>query len=275
MLTESQQAEVAALQQAVEAHDRIALKLNWDCLRRTDRTDPDFLRYQDGRLIGFLGVYGFGSKVELCGMVHPDVRRQGHFQALYDEAMAYCRQAGFTEILLNTPTASPAGQAFLRQQGARYAFTEHQMKWAGAALPAAAPGLLRPATAADAETQIRLDIEAFGMSEPDARNVYSQVLQEADTTVYMIMHEGTTVGRMRVQRTGSEAWIYGFAVSPRVQGRGIGRRALEAVVAEFASRGCDVFLEVEAENARALHLYTSVGFAVVQGQDYYTPGAGD
>lgn len=272
MLTETQQAAVAALQQVVEAHDGIALKLNWDCLRQADRTDPDFLRYQDGRLIGFLGVYGFGSSVELCGMVHPDARRQGHFQALYDQALAYCREAGFTEILLNTPSASQSGQGFLRKQGARYAFTEHQMKWMGPTLPSPAPGLLRPATPEDLEAQVQLDVEAFGRPEADARTTNSQILQEPDTTVYMIMQEETTVGKIRIQTTGSEAWIYGFAVFPRFQGRGIGRRVLETVVAEFASRGYDVFLEVEAKNDRALHLYTSVGFQVVQGQDYYTPG---
>jgi len=272
MLTETQQAAVAALQQAVEAHDGIALKLNWDCLRRTDRTDPDFLRYQDGRLIGFLGVYGFGSTVELCGMVHPDVRRRGHFQALYDQAMDYCRKAGFTEILLNSPTASEAGRAFLRKQGAQYAFTEHQMKWAGATLPAADPGLLRPATPEDVETQVRLDVEAFGTDEADARSMNRRMLQEPGTTTYMILHEGTAVGKIRVQRSGAEAWLYGFAVFPRFQGRGIGRRALETVVARLAAQGCAVFLEVEARNARALQLYTSVGFQVVQGQDYYYPG---
>lgn len=272
MLTETQQAEVAALQQAVEAHDGIALKLNWDILRRADRTDPDFLRYQDGRLVGFLGVYAFGSEVEVCGMVHPEARRQGHFQALYDQAMAYCREAGFTEILLNTPSASRSGQAFLRRQGARYAFTEHQMKWMGAAVPAPVPGLLRPAGPEDFEMQVRLDVEAFGMSEADARSANTELLQDADTTAYMVMHEGATVGKLRVQRSGSEAWIYGFAILPRFQGRGIGRRVLETVVADCASQGCDVFLEVEAKNDRALHLYTSVGFQVLRGQDYYTPG---
>lgn len=270
MLTEQQQRDVAALQQLVEAHDGISLKLNWSLLRQPERSDPAFTRYEGGRCTGFLGVYAFGPEAELCGMVHPEHRRRGHFQSLYDQALAYCREAGIRKALLNTPGSSVAGRAFIEKQGARYAFSEHQMKWTGRPLPVPVRGILRPATPADQETEIRLDVEVFGVDEAGARSMYTELHADPGATTYMILHGEETVGRIRIQRDGDEAGIYGFAIFPRFQGRGIGRRALEAVLAELSGQGVGVSLEVETQNERALHLYTSLGFVTVQRQDYYS-----
>lgn len=270
MLTEQQQKDVAALQQAVEAHDGIALKLNWSLLRHPQRREPDFILYRDGRCIGFLGVYAFGSQAELCGMVHPEHRRQGHFQSLYDRACAWCRGAGVGRLLLNTPGSSPAGQAFVQKQGARYAFSEHQMRWRRGPLPTPVRGILRPASPADRETEVRLDVEVFGVDEAAARAMYSEFRADPGTATYMIVHGERTAGRVRIHQSGGQAWIYGLAVFPEFQGRGLGRRALEAVIAELAGQGLDVCLEVETKNARAMHLYAALGFEIVQRQDYYS-----
>jgi hypothetical protein len=44
---------------------------------RAGNEQENFFHYEDGKLAGFLGSYGFGNKVELCEMVHPDKRRVG------------------------------------------------------------------------------------------------------------------------------------------------------------------------------------------------------
>jgi ribosomal protein S18 acetylase RimI-like enzyme len=85
----------------------------------------------------------------------------------------------------------------------------------------------------------------------------------------MIEWEGKSVGKMRISHTDGEAWIYGFAVHPDFQGRGIGRKALINVVLEQHQNGFPVFLEVEAKNANALKLYEACGFRAYHSQDYY------
>ena len=66
-----------------------------------------------------------------------------------------------------------------------------------------------------------------------------------------------------------DSWIYGFAVFPELQGKGIGRKALSKVVKMENEKGLSIFLEVEAKNAHALRLYESCGFKRFHSQDYY------
>jgi ribosomal protein S18 acetylase RimI-like enzyme len=85
----------------------------------------------------------------------------------------------------------------------------------------------------------------------------------------MIEKGGRAVGKIRVDHSGREAWIYGFSILPKYQGKGLGRKALKKVVAEQCQLGYDIFLEVEATNEHALRLYESCGFKTIQRQDYY------
>ena len=68
-----------------------------------------------------------------------------------------------------------------------------------------------------------------------------------------------------------------LAVAPAAQGQGLGRRLLDALVAEARRRDAgEVLLEVRAENAAALALYTAAGFERIGvRRGYYQPGGTD
>jgi len=60
---------------------------------------------------------------------------------------------------------------------------------------------------------------------------------------------------------GTDGFIDDIYIDPSHRGRGLGRQALDLALEE--SRKCGIrvlLLEVEAENDRAYHLYTSMGF---------------
>ena len=117
--------------------------------------------------------------------------------------------------------------------------------------------------------RVRLDIEAFGVPEEDARAMESRIDSDEDTDMLMIIVDDNTIGKVRVKREEGEAWIYGFSILPEYQGKGIGRNVLRKVVNEQNELGHSVHLEVETKNAHALKLYESVGFKAVHAQDYY------
>jgi ribosomal-protein-alanine N-acetyltransferase len=55
--------------------------------------------------------------------------------------------------------------------------------------------------------------------------------------------------------------LYSLAVRGECRGRKVGRKLLDAMLAELASRGAArIYLEVEQDNAGALRLYESAGF---------------
>jgi ribosomal protein S18 acetylase RimI-like enzyme len=64
------------------------------------------------------------------------------------------------------------------------------------------------------------------------------------------------------ERTRHKAWLFGMAVLPELQGRGIARRLVEAVIADAAARpGTRVLqLTVTDSNLAARGLYESCGF---------------
>ncbi|WP_433224301.1 ribosomal protein S18-alanine N-acetyltransferase [Dactylosporangium sp. CS-047395] len=74
-----------------------------------------------------------------------------------------------------------------------------------------------------------------------------------------------------------EAWVQNLGVRTSAQRRGIGRRLLEALLAEAARRGAkQVLLEVAVDNAPAQRLYAEYGFeAVGIRRGYYQPSNTD
>ncbi|MFX3673064.1 MAG: GNAT family N-acetyltransferase [Paenisporosarcina sp.] len=271
MVTTKQLQDIEKLQKECETYDQFQLKLNWEMLKKRESDQLDFLHYENEELIAFLGLYTFGSTVEVCGMVKPSERRKGHFQRLFDQGMERAKQNGYKKILLNAPATSDAAKAFLNKQGAEYAFSEHQMEWQLNPLEEVDGVTLRLAKTDDTNMRIRLDVEAFGDSEEDARAMNERLDHDEDTDMFMIEVNKETVGKIRLRcEEEGQTWIYGFSILPEHQGKGIGRKVLKKVVNEQSNAGQSVHLEVETKNAHALRLYESVGFKVVHAQDYYT-----
>ena len=104
------------------------LKLEWGMLRRRhgDRVE-DLLWWEGDRLLGFLGFYGFGSSLELAGMVAPDARRRGIGTALLDAALPLCRGLGVRGALLIVPRPSEAGKRLALRRGAVLDHSEHAL----------------------------------------------------------------------------------------------------------------------------------------------------
>jgi ribosomal protein S18 acetylase RimI-like enzyme len=109
----------------------------------------------------------------------------------------------------------------------------------------------------------------FGLNENAAREFNQLIRENSRDQRLLIEVEGKTAGKMRVSVSNGEAWIYGFAVFPELQGKGIGRNALSRVVKMEHQKGLPIFLEVEAKNSHALRLYESCGFRSYHSQNYY------
>ncbi|WP_257348607.1 GNAT family N-acetyltransferase [Pseudalkalibacillus decolorationis] len=270
MLNQPQLKDIEELQRVCEAEDQIQLKLNWEMLRSRDENEKnDFLYYENGMLVAFVGLYGFGNKVELCGMVRPDFRRRGIFTNLFNEALQGIRQQNYKEILLNAPSNSKSAKEFLKRISCEYSISEYQMKWSEMDLVVEESVTIRPTLPEDLEAEIQLDVRCFGFEEMSASEYNTRITRDRTQKRYMIETEGNTVGKIRVSHMDEEAWIYGFAIFPECQGKGIGRKALMKIIMKEHQVGYPIFLEVEAKNAHALGLYESCGFKSFHTQDYY------
>jgi ribosomal protein S18 acetylase RimI-like enzyme len=269
-------AQIRQLADICNAYEGLNLKLNWEDLRlRTADETSDFAYYRQGALIGFLGIYIFGSqRAEISGMVHPDARRGGIFRVLLDAAQAECARRGCSEVLLICERTSRSGAAFARAMGGRLVFSEHKMELdQQARLPAVAgPVRLRRAQIADADIVARIVAISFGEA-PDNAAARQSIIKDMQSELRQFFIgelDGVPIGALNLSADEADIGIYGFGVLPDQRGRGYGRQMLAQAIQEaLAQHARRVTLEVETNNNSALALYQSCGFSEVANYDYY------
>lgn len=267
-LSEDKRAAVSRLEAATIASDGGRLKLEWGSLgTRPDTEVRDVLWWHGDELVGFAGLYVFGSMTpEVTGMVHPEHRRRGIGAALLDDMVVLCRERRSTKLLLVAPRSSVGARRLAASHGGVLDHAEHALALHGRVSdgPTDASITLRLATNADAEDVQRLMEEAFGHSSGPIE------LESSDEPTLVAERDGAFIASLRVHRSHDGWGIYGFAVVLRLQGKGIGRDLLRRVCRDASAAGVErVHLEVSVENDRALGLYTSLGFAHETTEDYY------
>jgi ribosomal protein S18 acetylase RimI-like enzyme len=251
------------------AADGGRLKREWATLRsRSGARTRDLLWWEEGRLLGFLGIYGSGRRhLELTGMVDPLARRRGIGSALLQASMPLCRAHDVDRVLLVVPRNEAGGREFARAHGMTYEHSEHALRLSQRPPAADANGLaLRQATVEDIPVLSRLYDDGFH----DGGHVDPSRLATDHAHTLMITHGGASVGTIVQARNHERGAIYAFVVASDWRGRGIGRRVLQDASRDLFDAGARyVDLEVEVDNERALGLYTSVGFEMVATDDYY------
>jgi ribosomal protein S18 acetylase RimI-like enzyme len=260
---------LAELEAGVVAADGGRLKLEWPWLRtRTPGQVNDFLWREGGEVLGFAGLYGMthSDTVEIAGMVDPGARRRGVGTALLEAAVQTAAERSFAEALLIVPRNDWGGLEFALAAGGTLDHSEHALLLKQR--PAGSAGgknvAFRRATTDDIPELARLLTAGFGDAPSDIERILSH---EASRTL-MIEQDDQVVGTVRVI---DDSGIYGFVIDRAHQGQGLGREALRLTCEDLFERGAEsVHLEVEVTNDRALGLYTSLGFALVSTEDYYT-----
>ena len=170
--------------------------------------------------------------------------------------------------LLVVPRACPAGRSFALSSGATLHHSEHFLVLGPTppADPLLAEVAVREARPEDGDAARRVRAAAFGEQ-------WAEVGEESDPSERHLVVEwrGSVVGALRLSTLGATTGIYGFAILPAYQGRGIGRDVLRRVCKQ-ARRDArqEVTLEVAVDNERALGLYTSVGFEPRTTEDYWS-----
>lgn len=263
--------------QVCKAHDEVTLKLNWSMLReRPGNVVNDFVCMMDGKIVGFLGLYSFGTvEVEVSGMVHPDYRRQGIFTKLLEMAMQESIQRKYSKVLLICPGNSDTGKAFVDSTSGEYSFSEHYMERNDAEevlIPRSVQTTLRLARLPeDRETVIELNMEAFDMSYEDAAEYVDRSLESKQDKTFIAELAGQPIAKIGIMEKEQSIFIFGFGVNKVWRGQGHGRNILKQTIAYGQQELGKPFaaLEVAVTNLGALGLYESCGFVHVRSIDYY------
>lgn len=138
--------------------------------------------------------------------------------------------------------------------------------------------VVRVARAGDVDEILALELASFTHAGEmfDRRQVRGLIASRTALT-RIVLADGKVIGwavgllRRRGRVSGR---LYGLAVHPDSQGRGLGRRLAEAILLALQEQGAQrLYLEVRRDNTRAIALYTSMGFVHhADLPDYYTRG---
>lgn len=83
--------------------------------------------------------------------------------------------------------------------------------------------------------------------------------------LFVLALEDRIVGSAWVSDDGRRLYLHHMAVLPELQGRGLGKRLMEAAVSAARERGMQMKLEVSEANAGAIALYRKYGFETLEG----------
>ena len=267
---------VRELECICNANDQLSGSLFLDPSLNFAQTLPCLLTLQeDDALFGCMTFFApTDEEVEIVGLTHPAHRGKGVFRALTNAAAQIASNHGIRDVLFVSETKSESGLAALSAYGAAPDHIEYSLRFQSAdqdarlAVPA---GLtLVRATEADLPDMARVSAESFSEEAERALHFMTLALSSDTRVQYLARFQDMPVAIGAVGYSDGEATIYGLGVLPRLQGMGIGRGLIALLLREIAAHGeKDILIEVNSDNANALHLYQSCGFAIEATYGYY------
>ena len=137
-------------------------------------------------------------------------------------------------------------------------------------------GVVRPATASDAEAIAALEAENLGRDAWSAGLVEQGVSGELPTVRYLVAEvDHEVMGYAAASIVADIAELQRIAVTPARRRTGLAAALLAAVVGAAEAQGADrVLLEVREDNTAALAFYADQGFVEIdRRRRYYRDGA--
>jgi ribosomal protein S18 acetylase RimI-like enzyme len=267
---------VRALEAACKAQDGLTGVLFLDPSLNADPNIPCLLTLSEsGELLAVLTLFAPSlGELELVGLTHPAHRRNGYFRSLLRAAAEVARSFAIPDLLFSCERTSKSGVAAVRALGAGLDFTEYRLRYdpsSSASQRRVPDGLtLREATPDDLEDMCEISSVTFSEPPDQTRRFLLRAMEAPNRTQYVAHRDGAAVGIAAIGYEEGEATVFGLAVAPVLQNRGLGRGILTLLLSDLAARGvAEIAIEVDSTNANALHLYLSCGFIEEVVNDYY------
>lgn len=129
----------------------------------------------------------------------------------------------------------------------------------------------RPMVEADLEAVLKIEYAAY--SHPWTRGIFLDGLKSYE--IWLMFDGQQQVGHGVINVIIDEAHLLNITVKPENQGRGLGLKLLERLMARaYELNGRECFLEVRASNQSAYRLYERFGFNEIGRRRDYYPAVG-
>lgn len=268
--------EARALEAVCKAQDGLTRTLFLDpSLNHSPEIPCLFTLMTEGELAALLTLFAPSqSEAELFGLTHPAHRRKGCFRALVRTAAETAKSFGIPDLLFLCERTSESGKRAISTLGASLDFTEYRLRYdrARSTEQRSVPdGLtLREASPRDLDDMAAISSACFSEPPEQTRHFLIRSMEAENRAQYIVHLSGVPAGICATGMQEGETTIFGLAVLPALQNKGIGRGIIALILQDLFARGAaEILIDVDSTNARALHLYQSVGFVVETVIDYY------
>lgn len=128
---------------------------------------------------------------------------------------------------------------------------------------------MRPMREGDLDAVMEVERRAYPF--PWTAGIFRDCLR-ADHPAWVLHEDGRIVGYGVISVAAGEAHVLNVCIDPRLQGRGLGRHLLRALLRLARGHGAKrVFLEVRPSNPGAIALYHDEGFNEIGRRPRYYP----
>jgi ribosomal protein S18 acetylase RimI-like enzyme len=273
-LEETDYVQIEALEEICNRAENIQIKFNWGMMReRNGSYQSDFCFYEQGRLVGYAPLDGFGGTFEVTAAVLPSFRNQGVFHALYSAACQEARDCQARELLLVSYPASPAGTAVVRRLGLPYKSSEYRMEASVETIPTLTANQVALETVDAANVAMLSQLLAISFGESGGGRAEDSLLRELERPnkrYFLAKLENTVIGQIGVIVENQSVYIRGVGIAPVWRRQGYGRQLLATTVRQLLAEGVTHFaLDVATDNRQALALYEACGFQETTAYDYH------
>lgn len=268
--------EILKLESACKKQDKLTSNIFLDnSLNFNPNINSTFLLYEDTILISVLTMFvPTQNEAEISGFTLFKYRRMGFFKKLFKAACSELTKYGVHEVLFVCEKQSVQGRAVIKKLEGDYDFTEYSLKYNRAIVSNSDHELsrikLHKPNIQEVEILVTLMQQIFNDSYKDAKCMVKNAFESKFRDQYLAVLDEEFIGVCGVSFESDGAYIFGFGIEPKYQGKGFGKDMLKLVLDDLIKKNVDVIMiDVNSTNERAYNLYKKYGFTVQTAIEYY------
>jgi len=268
--------EIRHIETICKKHDKLTGDIFLDSsLNFNSNIKSLFLLYEDNKLISLIIMFIPGQdKAEISGFTLPEYRQKGYFKALLAKVSDELKKYEVPDILFVCEPQSLDGKAVIKKLKANYDFTEYSLKYnqLGASYPSYYLNkveLYKP-NLQDSETLIDIRGQIFDDTYENAETMVMKTFESQFRQQYLAVLDGEFIGMGGVSFEQDGAYIFGFGIIPKYQGKGYGKAMLKLMLKDLIEKNVEkIMIDVNSKNEKAYNLYKKYGFEVQTAFEYF------
>lgn len=268
--------EIRQLETICKKHDKLTGDIFLDSsLNFNPNIKSLFLLYEDNKLLSLLIMFiPSQDEAEISSFTLPEYRRKGYFKELLAKASYELKKYEVSDILFVCEPQSLDGKAVIKKLEVNYDFTEYSLKYNQ--LNVTYPNqylnkieLYKP-NLQDSKILIDISQQIFNDSYENAETMVNKTFESSFRQQYLAILDKEFIGMGGVSFEQDGAYIFGFGIIPKYQGKGFGKDMLKLMLKDLINQNLEkIMIDVNSENEKAFNLYIKYGFEVGTAFEYF------